>query len=123
MAKALSLGASVRRHREVTVRPLSATDLRRRFQPSPSNSLKALSIKMGPFDAERDAFRFLNKFPITDEQAAEIRRRYRLVTDVMVGAGVQQVRRVLDSLNVNIATDTFGLPNVVVDAVIGKVTT
>ena len=46
---------------------------------------------MGPFISEKDAFRFNNSFPITDEQAEEIRRRYRLVTDVIVGAGVQQV--------------------------------
>src|SRR5215475_4382229 len=124
MAKVQSLMAGVLRHRDVNQRPVSVRDLQRRFQPNPPPSLKALSIKMGPFVAESDAFRFNNSFTITDEQAEEIRRRYRLVTDVIVGAGVQQVREVLNSLTVSVPiTGTVGLPAVVVNAVIGEVTT
>ena len=66
MPKTLSLGASVRRHRENTARPVSVTDLERRFQSNPAMSMTALAIEMGPFDAVRDAFRFNNSFPITD---------------------------------------------------------
>jgi len=78
---------------------------------------------MGPFLPERDAFRFNNSFPITDAQAEQIRQRYRVVTDVAVGAAVQLVRNVLSSLSVSVpVTGTVGLPAVVVDAVIGEVT-
>jgi hypothetical protein len=126
MAKTHSLKAGVLRHREITARPVKVRDLQRRFQPNPPTSLRALSIKMGPFVAERDAFQFKNIFPITDEQAQEIRRRYRLVTDVIVGTGVQQVREVLNSLTVSVdfvPGPPIGLPAVVVNAVIGKATT
>jgi hypothetical protein len=124
MAKMLSLKAGVLRHREITARPVSARDLQRHFQPNPPTSVRALSIKMGPFVAERDAFRFNNSFPMTPEQAEQIRQRYRLVTDVIVGASVQQVRDVLNSLGVSVPIiGTVGLPAVVADAVIGEVTT
>jgi hypothetical protein len=124
MPKTLSLRDSVRRHREITARPVSVRDLQRRFQPNPAMSLTALAIKMGPFDAVRDAFRFNNSFPITDQQAEQIRQHYRLLTDVIVGAGVQVVRDILGTLNVSIpVVGTVGLPGVVIDAVIGEVTT
>ena len=66
MPKTLSLGDGVQRHRENTARHVSVTDLESRFQPNPAISMTALAIKMGPFDAVRDAFRFNNSFPITD---------------------------------------------------------
>jgi hypothetical protein len=125
MAKTLSLMDGVR-HRRITARPVSVGDLQRRFQPNPAMSLKALSIKMGPFDPEKDAFRFGNSdgFPLTEEQAEQIRQRYRLLTDVVVGASLQLVRDVLASLSVSVPVlGTVGLPAVVVDAVIGEVTT
>ncbi len=124
MAKTLSLSAAVLRHREFRPTPVGASGLLRHFQPHPPTSLTALCIQMGPFVVERDAFRFINNFPITDEQAAQIRQHYRIFADVVVGAGVRLVRDVLASLSVSVPIiGVVGLPAVVIDAVVGEVTT
>jgi hypothetical protein len=59
--------ATMSRHEEITARPVSVRELQRRFQPSPRSSTRALLIRMGPFVAREDAFRFENDFPITFE--------------------------------------------------------
>lgn len=61
---------ALRRHPEVTDRPVSVDSLRERFRPRPATSARALLIQMGPFVAATDAFRFTNGFPITGEVAA-----------------------------------------------------
>lgn len=72
MAKTLSLRAGVLRHSEITVRPVSARHLQRRFQPNPPASLKALSIRLRPFVPETDAFRFRNSFPLRKKMGRQI---------------------------------------------------
>jgi len=124
MAREESVTASVRRHSEISTGPVSLRDLVHRFQPSPPTSVRSLSIKMGPFVPARDAFRFKNSFPIADAQIEQIRHRYQLATDVVVGAAVGEVRNVLTGLSASVpVVGTVGLPGAVVDAVIGAVTT
>jgi hypothetical protein len=77
------------------------------------------------FVPETDAFRFNNSFPITDENAEQIRKRYRVAADIALGAGVQAVRSVLESLTVQVPPvvgPSVSLPGIVMDAVIGEVT-
>ena len=107
-------------------RPVSCRDLLRQFQPVPSNSLKALLITMGPFEPATDAYRFDNNgFLITDNQVEQIRQRCRPAIDFVLGASpLQYVRDALDGLSVDIpVVGRVGLPDVVIDAVLGDVRT
>ncbi len=117
-----SVGAGLRRHSDINAKSVRMTDLFHRFRPQPPTSAKALLIRMGPFIPEVDAFRFKNSFPITEQNAKQIRDRFRPAIDVAVGAGIQSVRSMLDTLSVSIpVTGTVSLPGVVIDAVIGEV--
>jgi hypothetical protein len=111
------------RHPELTARPVSCRDLLAQFQPVPSDSLKELLIKMGPFDPTTDAFRFDNNhFTFTDEQVDEIRQRYRLTIDFVLGASpLQFVRDALHRLRVDVLGINVGLPDFIIDVVIGDV--
>jgi len=119
------LKEAMSRHPDLTARPVTIRDLQRRFQPSPPGSLKALRIKMGPFKPETDAFRFNNNFPITDENARQLRQRYQTVMDAIVGEGVRQVANALSAISLNPLPigPSISLPGIIVDEVIGKVTT
>jgi hypothetical protein len=69
--------------------PASCRDLLLQFQPVPSDSLKQLLIQMGPFEPDKDAFRFINgnsAFELTDEQVEQVRQRYREQIDFVLGA-------------------------------------
>src|SRR5437660_429709 len=121
-----SMKAAMTRHPELTARPVSCRDLLLQFQPVPSDSLKELLIKMGPFEPQTDAFRFDNNhFTFTDDQVEQIRQRYRLAIDFVLGASpLQFVRDALHRLSVDIPyVGTFGLPDFIIDAVIGDVRT
>ena len=72
-----SLRRAVQRHSELPTPKASVRDLLRRFRVVPPNSLHALLIRTGPFDALTDAFRFANSFPITEENGQQIRNRFR----------------------------------------------
>jgi len=77
---------------------------------------------LGPFKPPRDAFRFDNNFTLTDEQVDQIRQHYRLFVDLALGASpLELVRDALSELGVNIFGYRVGLPDVVVDAVLGNV--
>ena len=125
MAKTMSFKEGVFRHPEITFRPVSTRDWQQRFQSNPPTSLEALLIKLGPFKPDRDAFRFNNSFTFTDDQVEQIRQRYRLAIDLVLGASpLQFVRDVLNSLSVDVPLiGRVGLPDVVIDAVIGDVRT
>jgi hypothetical protein len=119
----MSLKAALQHHSEISDQSTSIRDLQDGFHPLPLESILALTIKMGPFVPERDAFHFVNSFSITEEQVAEIRRRYKLVSDAVIGVCVRQVTARLTSLSVDIPVlGNFGLPGFVVDAVVGDVT-
>jgi hypothetical protein len=123
VSKTMRLIEGVHRHPEMTVRPVSIKDWQQHFQPDPATSLEALLIKLGPFKPDRDAFLFDNGFRITDEQVEQIRQRYRLVIDFVLGASpLQFARDVLDSLGVDIPIiGHVGLPDIVKDAVLGDI--
>jgi hypothetical protein len=128
MTRKFKLSDSISRHSEITARPVSAKDLLNRFQPTPSNSMAALVRKMGPFVPQSDAFRFGNSFAFTDVQIAQIQQRLMPFSAVVVGAAVQQIRDILNQLNVNInpfpvgPSVTIGLPDFVVNYVVGVIT-
>ena len=96
-----SLKSALLRHPEVAAPSAGFVALRQHFQSAPPSSLEALLIKMGPFVPETDAFRFRNSFPMTEENAAQLRQHYQLVLDVVSGAGLQQVSGVLSSISLN----------------------
>jgi hypothetical protein len=119
-----SLSEAVARHPEIAQKPLKVQDLVQRFQPSPKNSIDALRIRMGPFKAETDAFRFNNSFPITEENAKQLRQHYEVASDFAVGIGVSQVASVLGGISLNPLPfgPSISLPGAIVDAVITKIT-
>jgi hypothetical protein len=123
MAKTMNFKEGVQRHPEITVRPVSTRDWQLRFQPNPPTSLKALLIKLGPFIPNRDAFRFDNEFTFTDEQVDQVLQRFQSLIDSAVDATpLQEVRNILNSLTVSIPIlGTFGLPDSVINFVIGAV--
>jgi len=124
MATIRRLRAALARHPEIHGNPVVLQALQRRFQSMPPTSVEALLLKMGPFAGATDGFRFNNSFPITDEQSQELRRRYRVVTDAVVGTVVGQVRDILGGIRADVPLrGTVGLPAVVIDAVVGEVTT
>src|SRR6516162_7963070 len=118
-----SMRKAMQRH-GLTTGPVSCRHLLRQFQPVPSDSLKELLIKLGPFEPATDAFLFdNNEFLFTDEQVEQIRQRYRgaidLVLGTLIGSPLQLVRDALEALSVDIPViGRVGLPVVVIDAVI-----
>jgi hypothetical protein len=69
--KEYSAIASVRRHPEITERPLTIRELSGRFGGTRRDSVTSLLIEMGPFVPSRDAFRFGNTFKVTVDQATD----------------------------------------------------
>src|ERR1700757_474008 len=120
MGRPLSFTAGVQRHPEIPSPPVSTRFWQQRFQPNPPRSLEALLIKLGPFIPSRDAFRFDNDFILTDDQVEQIRQHYRPFVDLALGASpLELVRDALNELSVDIFGYRVGLPDVVVDAVLG----
>jgi hypothetical protein len=116
-----SMKAAMQRHPELTDRPVSSRDLFLRFQPSPPESLRALLIRMGPFEPVTDAFRFDNENPsfvLSDQQVEQVRQRYRDQIDFVLGADpLQGLRDALKAFRVS----GFGLPDFVIKDVIREV--
>jgi len=125
MARPLSFAAGVQRHPEIPAPPVSTRFWQQRFQPYPPGSLQALLIKLGPFIPSQDAFQFNNTFSLTDDQVEQIRQHYQKFVDLAVGAApLELVGDALNKLSVNIPiVGNVGLPDVVVDAVLGNVLT
>ena len=69
--------AAVRRHPEVTARPLTFDALSQRFRGKPPSSAKALLITMGPFLPNKDGFPFVNSLGLTAANAVELTRMFR----------------------------------------------
>jgi hypothetical protein len=125
MGRPLSFTDGVHRHPEIPAPPVSTRFWQQRFQPYPPTSLEALLIKLGPFIPARDAFRFTNSFDFTDDQVEQIRQHYRPYIDLALGASpLQFVRDALNKLSVHIPfVGNVGLPDFVIDAVLGNVLT
>jgi hypothetical protein len=73
-----SLDKSLDRHPDVDARRLSVVDLRESFGlRRGTQSTKGLFIRMGPFEADPDGFRFENEFELTAAHAVEFTRMLR----------------------------------------------
>jgi hypothetical protein len=92
------------------------------FPHSPSSSVNALRIAMGPFKPESDAFHFHNSFPLTAENAAQLQQHYQPFSDFVIGTLMEIVTGSLSGETLNVLGAKIGLPNPVVSAVVGKVT-
>ena len=97
-----SLRRAVNRHTELPIGNVNVKDLLHRFPVVPPNSLRALLIRTGPFDAETDAFRFANSFPLTEENGKQIRNRFRNALNSVVGIAESKFKTPLDDIDLNI---------------------
>lgn len=104
--------------------PYSTRALIQRFEHVPRQSVTSLLRKAGPFKPERDAYQFRNNdgWPITEEDARVIRGYYQPVVNSVSGIGIDMLRRSLNVLTFSTPLGTVGLPDVVIDHVINKVT-
>jgi hypothetical protein len=120
--------AAVRRHLEVTARPLTVEAMSQRFDPSPSSSTKALLIKMGPFIPGEDGFPFRNDFGLTNTNAVELARTFRdEVIEAATPGIVNRYTGFLRNLSFEIpipvlSNPSVGLPDFVVGQVGARVT-
>jgi hypothetical protein len=124
MARVRSLRAALGRHPSIRDNPVSLRALQRLFGSQPPSSVEALLVKMGPFVSGLDGFRFGNKYAYTGEQIEALRSRFRIATDLVVGAAVAQIRAILGGVRTHtLVYGTIGLPDLVIDAVVGEITT
>ena len=100
--KTHSAMASLARHQEIAKGLVSIRELSDRFGAKPRGSVAALLTEMGPFVPDRHAFRFVNSFTISADQAIQF---LEFVSDViikeLVAAGVAPYRAVLSAMRVN----------------------
>jgi hypothetical protein len=122
MGRPLSFIEGVHRHPEIPAPPVSTRFWQQRFQPYPPTSLEALLIKLGPFIPPRDAFQFSNQFDFTDDQIEQITQHYQPYVNLALGGlPLEAVREALKDLSVDIFGYRVGLPDFVIDAVLGNV--
>lgn len=106
--------------------PLLTTALIRRFDPSPRSSVMALLRQAGPFQAQRDGYRFRNSdnkgWPITEEDARVLREHYQHDIDRLSVVGIATLRAALNSFRFVVPlAGTTALPIAAVDFVINEV--
>jgi hypothetical protein len=118
-----SSARALARHQEITARPVNVTALRERFKPVPRDSTKALLIKMGPFIAGDDAFRFTNSFPITGEIGAKYLDFFQREVQEVARLGSRPYREFLSSLEIDFELFKVGLPNELINQVVTTVIT
>ena len=101
----------------------SVRDLLRHFDVVPSDSLRALLIRTGPFDANNDAFRFGNSFPITEENGQQIRHRFQSAIDTVLGVTESRFRTPLDDIDLNLTGvgPKIDIPDVIKGQVLQRV--
>ncbi len=118
-----SLRRAVQRHSELSLRGASAKDLLHHFGVVPPNSLRALLVQTGPFDARTDAFRFVNSFPITEENGQQIRHRFQNVLNTVVGVTESRFRTPLDDFDLNLTGigPKISIPDVIKGQVLQRV--
>lgn len=121
-------GASLRRHPEITKRPVTIRELIAEFDPARRDSTIGLLIEMGPFVPARDAFRFSNSFQVTVDQATDF---VELLSDALVkeaiDVGASQYRTFLSALKIPVpllpdVPLPLNLFNAVMDRVIVELT-
>jgi hypothetical protein len=114
-----SLRRAIKRHPEVPTENANVKDLVRRFGVVPPNSLRALLIRTGPFDAPTDAFRFRNSYPITEENGKQIRNRFQSALNTVVGVTESRFKTPLDDIDLNVSG--FGPKLSIPDVIKGQV--
>jgi hypothetical protein len=95
--RTFSSADALKRHPEIIVRPVSVSDMVDRFGSRPAGSVKALLIRMGPFDPATDGFPSTNTFRLTAANAVELIRMFRDEVVEAVAPGV--VKRFTDKLS------------------------
>lgn len=118
-----SLRRAVQRHPELPTANASVKDLLHRFGVIPPDSLRALLIRTGPFDAFNDAFRFGNKYPITDENGKQIRNRFENALNTVVGVTESRFKTPLDDIDLNVTGigPKISIPDVIKAQVLQRV--
>lgn len=118
-----SLRRAVQRHPELPPATRSARGLLRHFGTVPPNSLRALLIQTNPFVADTDAFRFINLFPITEENGQQIRSRFQnaLNTVTTVTAITDRFKTPLDNIDLAPVGPKIGIPDVIKGEVLARV--
>lgn len=118
-----SLRRAVTRHTELPIGNVNVKDLLRHFPVVPPNSLRALLIRTGPFDATTDAFRFANSFPITEQNGKQIRNRFRSALNSVVGVTESRFKTPLDDIDLNISGigPKISIPDVIKGQVLKRV--
>jgi hypothetical protein len=121
--KQYSAQASVRRHPEITNRPLQLRDLAGRFGGTPRDSVTSLLIEMGPFEPARDAFRFTNSFQTTVDQATDfIELVPKLLVQEVIDLGALGYRDALKAIRIPVpALPDIPLPAALFSSVIDTV--
>ena len=113
---------ALKRHPEITDRPVSVTALRAHFTPSPPTSARALLIRMGPFDPAQDGFPFTNNFQTSTAQGVELARMFRdEVIEAVTPGVIKRYTKVMSDLSFDalpgIPGGEVGLPDLVVSQV------
>ncbi|MDH5193168.1 MAG: hypothetical protein OEW32_05730 [Nitrospira sp.] len=118
-----SLQRAIQRHPELPTAYTSIKDLLRHFGAVPPNSLRALLIRTGPFDAFTDAFRFKNSFPITEDNGQQIRRRFQNALNTVMGITESRFKTPLDDIDLNVSGigPKISIPDVIKGQVLQRV--
>jgi hypothetical protein len=120
-----SLGRAVQRHPEIPIpnTGIGANELMQRFAIGPTRALHPLLIAMGPFVTETDAFHFPNKFPLTEENGQQIRRRFQNALNLLVGVTTGRFKTPLDDIDLNVSGvgPKINIPDLIKNQVLGRV--
>jgi hypothetical protein len=119
-------------YRRSRIRFPEARALMREFEISPRGSVRALLNRAGPFQASpdsirrnpRDAFLFTNQgWSMTEDDARVLREHFQHQVDAVKLIGIEFLRNALGGLGVSVPVlGTVGLPGLVIDEVIRRVT-
>lgn len=118
-----SLRRAVQRHPELPTATANVKDLLRHFGLVSPNTLHALLIRTGPFDATTDAFRFGNSYPITEENGKQIRNRFQNALNTVMGVTESRFKTPLDDIDLNVTGigPKISIPDVIKGQVLQRV--
>ena len=113
---------ALKRHPEITDRPVSVTALLEHFRPNPPTSAKALLRRMGPFDPAQDGFPFTNNFQLTVANRVELARMFRdEVLEAVTPGIIKRYTQVVSDLSFDIGPGPLEIDVGVPDFVLGEV--
>jgi hypothetical protein len=97
-------------YRQITTGPVSLKELLQLFQ---ADSLKALLLKMGPFDPATHAFQFGNPFDLTVQQAEQARGIIPgVILDLVHLTCINEIRKELESVELDLLIGSITLLDV-----------